>query len=139
MQRRNQPNLAVVHRFDCDEQIAVERQDPVLNIDDDGSYEVVLIGEVVVICDLLVVVRRPTSCKLTAEALRSTMRSAAVSTIRRRVARAVAASGRPLMASAPAPAIAVNEPGSGSSADGKGEKGIDRSFERTGTPMYLGE
>ncbi len=27
----------------------------------------------------------------------------------------------------------------GSSADGKGEKGIDRSFERTGTPMYLGE
>jgi hypothetical protein len=24
-------------------------------------------------------------------------------------------------------------------ADGKGEKGIDRSFERTGAPMYLGE
>ena len=24
-------------------------------------------------------------------------------------------------------------------ADGKGEEGIDRSFERAGTPMYLGE
>jgi hypothetical protein len=35
--------------------------------------------------------------------------------------------------------MAVNEPGSASSADGKGEEGIDRSFERTGTPMYLGE
>ena len=27
----------------------------------------------------------------------------------------------------------------GSSADGKGEEGIDRSLERAGTPMYLGE
>jgi len=35
--------------------------------------------------------------------------------------------------------MAVNEPDLGSSAGGKGEKGIDRSFERTGTPMYLGE
>jgi hypothetical protein len=39
----------------------------------------------------------------------------------------------------PTSAMAVNEPDSGSSADGKGEEGIDRSFERTGTPMYLGE
>jgi hypothetical protein len=39
----------------------------------------------------------------------------------------------------PTSAIAVNEPGLGSSADDKGEEGIDRSFERTGTPMYLGE
>jgi hypothetical protein len=39
----------------------------------------------------------------------------------------------------PTSAMAVNEPGLGSSADGKGEKGIDGSFERTGTPMYLGE
>ena len=39
----------------------------------------------------------------------------------------------------PTSAMAVNEPGLGSSADGKGEEGIDRSFERTGTPMYLGE
>ncbi len=39
----------------------------------------------------------------------------------------------------PTSAMAVNEPGLGSSADGKGEKGVDRSFERTGTPMYLGE
>jgi hypothetical protein len=30
-------------------------------------------------------------------------------------------------------------PGLGSSADGKGEEGIDRSFERTGIPKYLGE
>src|ERR1700739_906576 len=35
--------------------------------------------------------------------------------------------------------MTVNEPGLGSSADGEREKGIDRSFERTGTPMYLGE
>jgi hypothetical protein len=35
--------------------------------------------------------------------------------------------------------MAVNEPGLGSSADGKGEEGVDRSFERTGTPVYLGE
>ena len=35
--------------------------------------------------------------------------------------------------------MAVNEPGLGSSADGKGEEGIDRSFERAGTPVYLGE
>ena len=27
----------------------------------------------------------------------------------------------------------------GSSADGKGEEGVDRSFERTGTPLHLGE
>jgi hypothetical protein len=36
-------------------------------------------------------------------------------------------------------AMAVSEPGLGSSADGKGEEGIDRSFERTATPKYLGE
>ena len=36
-------------------------------------------------------------------------------------------------------AMAVNEPGLGSSADGKGEEGVDRSFERAGTPVYLGE
>jgi hypothetical protein len=35
--------------------------------------------------------------------------------------------------------MAVNEPGLGSPADGKGEDRVDRSFERTGTPMYLGE
>ena len=35
--------------------------------------------------------------------------------------------------------MAVNEPGLGSSADGKGEEGLDRGFERTATPMYLGE
>jgi hypothetical protein len=35
--------------------------------------------------------------------------------------------------------MAVNEPGLGSSADGKGEEGVDRSFERTATPVYLGE
>ena len=39
----------------------------------------------------------------------------------------------------PTSAMAVNEPGLGSSADGKGEEGIDRSFERTGTPLHLGE
>ena len=39
----------------------------------------------------------------------------------------------------PTSAMAVNEPGLGSSADGKGEEGVDRSFERTATPMYLGE
>ena len=39
----------------------------------------------------------------------------------------------------PASAVAVNEPGSGSSADGKGEEGVDRSFERAGTPLHLGE
>jgi hypothetical protein len=39
----------------------------------------------------------------------------------------------------PTSAMAVNGPGLGSSADGKGEKGIDRSLERTGTPMHLGE
>jgi len=27
----------------------------------------------------------------------------------------------------------------GSSADGKSEEGIDRSFERAGTPLHLGE
>jgi hypothetical protein len=36
-------------------------------------------------------------------------------------------------------AMAVNESGSGSSADGESEEGIDRSFERTGTPLSLGE
>ena len=36
-------------------------------------------------------------------------------------------------------AVAVNESGLGSSADGKGEDGIDRSFEGTGAPMHLGE
>ena len=35
--------------------------------------------------------------------------------------------------------MAVNEPGLGSSADGKGEKGIDGSLERTGTLLHLGE
>jgi len=35
--------------------------------------------------------------------------------------------------------MAVNESGLGSSADGEGEEGIDRSLERTGTPLYLGE
>ena len=39
----------------------------------------------------------------------------------------------------PTSAMAVNEPGLGSSADGKGEKGIDGSLERTGTLLYLGE
>ena len=39
----------------------------------------------------------------------------------------------------PTSAMAVNESGSGSSADGKSEEGIDRSFERAGTPKYLGE
>jgi hypothetical protein len=35
--------------------------------------------------------------------------------------------------------MAVSEPGLGSSADGKGKEGIDRSFERTATAKYLGE
>src|SRR5579871_5145573 len=35
--------------------------------------------------------------------------------------------------------MTVNEPGFGSPVDGKGEKGIDGSLERSGTPMYLGE
>jgi hypothetical protein len=35
--------------------------------------------------------------------------------------------------------MAVNEPGLGSPADGKGEEGIDRSFEWTGILTYLGE
>ena len=39
----------------------------------------------------------------------------------------------------PTSAMAVNESGLGSSADGKSEEGIDRSFERTGTPLHLGE
>jgi hypothetical protein len=39
----------------------------------------------------------------------------------------------------PTSAMAVNEPGLGSSADGKGEEGVDRSFERAGAPMHLGE
>jgi hypothetical protein len=39
----------------------------------------------------------------------------------------------------PTSAMAVNEPGLGSSAEDKGEEGIDRSFERTATPLYLGE
>ena len=37
------------------------------------------------------------------------------------------------------PATAVNEPGLGSSADDEGEESIDRSLDRTGAPMYLGE
>ena len=41
--------------------------------------------------------------------------------------------------SEPTSAMAVNEPGLGSSADGEGEEGIDRSFERAGTPLHLGE
>ena len=39
----------------------------------------------------------------------------------------------------PTSAMSVNEPGLGSSADGKGEEGINRSFERTATPLQLGE
>ncbi len=39
----------------------------------------------------------------------------------------------------PTSAMAVNEPGLDSSADGKSEEGIDRSFERTATPIDLGE
>ncbi len=39
----------------------------------------------------------------------------------------------------PTSATAVNEPGLGSSADGKGEKGIDRGLERAGTPLHLAE
>ena len=35
--------------------------------------------------------------------------------------------------------MAVNEPGLGAPADGKGEEGIDRSFERAGAPLHLGE
>jgi hypothetical protein len=38
-----------------------------------------------------------------------------------------------------ASAMTVSEPGLGSSADGEGEKGVDRGFERTGTPLHLGE
>ena len=33
----------------------------------------------------------------------------------------------------------MNESGLGSSADGESEEGIDRSFERAGTPLHLGE
>jgi hypothetical protein len=36
-------------------------------------------------------------------------------------------------------AMAVNELGFSLSADGKGEEGIDRSFEWTGIPTHLGE
>jgi hypothetical protein len=39
----------------------------------------------------------------------------------------------------PTSAVAVNESGLGSSADGKGEEGIHRSFERAGAPLHLGE
>ena len=39
----------------------------------------------------------------------------------------------------PTSAMAVNEPGLGSSADGKGEEGIDRSFDRAAAPVHLGE
>jgi hypothetical protein len=39
----------------------------------------------------------------------------------------------------PSSAMVVNEPGLGSSADGQGEEGIDRSFERAATPVHLGE
>jgi hypothetical protein len=33
----------------------------------------------------------------------------------------------------------VRNPAPSSSAEGKGEEGIDRSFERAGTPLHLGE
>ena len=36
-------------------------------------------------------------------------------------------------------AMAVDEPGFGSSADAEGEEGVDRSLERTGAPLHLGE
>jgi hypothetical protein len=39
----------------------------------------------------------------------------------------------------PTSAMAMNESGLGSSADGKGEEGIDRSFDRAGIPVHLGE
>ena len=39
----------------------------------------------------------------------------------------------------PTSAMAVIEPGLGSSVDGKGEEGIDGSLERAGTPLHLGE
>ena len=39
----------------------------------------------------------------------------------------------------PTSAMAVNESGLGSSADGKGEEGIDRSFDRAAAPVHLGE
>ncbi len=39
----------------------------------------------------------------------------------------------------PTSAVAVNEPALGSSADAEGEEGVDRGFERTGTPLHLGE
>ena len=39
----------------------------------------------------------------------------------------------------PTAAMTVNEPGLGSSADRKGEKGIDRGLERTCTLMHLGK
>src|ERR1700739_4835479 len=35
--------------------------------------------------------------------------------------------------------MAVNESGLGSSADGKGEEGIDRSFDRAAASVHLGE
>ena len=46
---------------------------------------------------------------------------------------------RPAKSREPASAMTVNESGLGSSADGKGEKGIDRSFEWAGTALHLGE
>jgi hypothetical protein len=39
----------------------------------------------------------------------------------------------------PTSAMAVNDPGFGSFADGKGDERIDCSLERTGTPLHLGE
>jgi hypothetical protein len=39
----------------------------------------------------------------------------------------------------PTSAMALSEPGSGSSADGQIKEGIDRSFERVGTSLNLGE
>ena len=39
----------------------------------------------------------------------------------------------------PTSAFAANEPGLGSSADGKGQNGIDCSLERAGTPLHLSE
>ena len=35
--------------------------------------------------------------------------------------------------------LGQSEPGLGSSADGKGEEGIDGSFDRAGIPVHLGE
>jgi TetR/AcrR family transcriptional repressor of nem operon len=39
----------------------------------------------------------------------------------------------------PTSAMAANESGLCLSAEGESEEGIDRNFERTGTPLHLGE